>query len=105
RLTASAIHRRPRTPDRKPGTGGLPLVTALLRFLREIPVEYRRPAAQFAWAVLRKCPEQLPGVFLIVFMGVHFCRFSARDVLPHPPRGLERWPAESEAARLPVHAR
>src|SRR5262249_13748909 len=104
RLTASAIHRRPRTPDGTLGAGSLALVTALLRFLREIPAEYRWPAAQFAWAVLRKCPEQLPGVFLVVFMGVHFCRFSARDVLPQLEQALERLLEASGAARFTVHA-
>ncbi len=101
RFTASAARRGRTTRSRTRGVEFLARLGGLLRFLTRIPAEYRWPAATFAWAVLRKAPDQFPGVLLFIFMGVHLCRFSAEDVLPQVERALGRLLAEGMATHEP----
>jgi radical SAM superfamily enzyme YgiQ (UPF0313 family) len=61
-------------------------ILARLKFLcdvfRQLPADYKREALKFIWAVLKRCPDQLPRSVPAIFSGVHFYRFSFENVLP-----------------------
>lgn len=65
--------------------------------LKGLPAEFRRESLKFAWSVLTKCPDQFPGVLSFVYLGAHFCRFSAEHVLPELDKALAQLPEEKEA--------
>jgi radical SAM superfamily enzyme YgiQ (UPF0313 family) len=49
---------------------------------KQLPIDYKRASLEFAWAVIRKCPDQLPFVLPYVLMGYHYYRFTFEQVVP-----------------------
>jgi hypothetical protein len=49
---------------------------------KQLPIDYKRASLEFAWAVIRKCPDQLPFVLPYVLMGYHYYRFTFEHVVP-----------------------
>ena len=79
------------------GAGFLRQLAFLYRFLKGVSAEYRRESLKFAWAVIKNCPDHFPGVMPFVTMGVHFCKFSAENVLPGLDKQLAHLPEEHTA--------
>ncbi len=55
---------------------------ALTRFFFNLPPAYRRQAFRFLMAVMKRCPERLPGAMLFVFTGSHFHQYTYAYMIP-----------------------
>ena len=57
-------------------------VKALTHFVWNLPPAYRHHALEFLIALMRRCPERLPGAMLFIFTGAHFYRYTYDHVIP-----------------------
>jgi radical SAM superfamily enzyme YgiQ (UPF0313 family) len=65
-------------------------VAFLYRTLKMLPPRFRWESLRFLYSMFTKCPERFPETVRYVYLGLHFCQFSADSVLPQLDKQLSQ---------------
>jgi Fe-S oxidoreductase len=71
-------------------------IRSLSSLYKEIPINYKMASREFARAVMRKCPDQIPWIPHYFMMGYHYYRFTFEHVIPGLSALIEKLPPADE---------